>query len=92
MGICQPQPSEGIRIKTYLQEHKLRKSGKKHELVECIERHMHKSYIEHKQMHLHDIGLIIYHLSIFECWVWEWDFSKKVRTKKCSKVKTVQIC
>ena len=26
-------------LKTYLQEHKLKKSGKKHELVERIERH-----------------------------------------------------
>ena len=29
-------------LKIYFQEHKLKKSGKKHELVERIERHMHK--------------------------------------------------
>ena len=29
-------------LNIYLQEHKLKKSGKKHELVERIERHMHK--------------------------------------------------
>ena len=37
-------------LKSYLQEHKLKKSGKKHELVQCIERHLHKSHFEHIQI------------------------------------------
>ena len=42
-------------LKTYLHEHKLKKSGKKPALVERIERHMHKQHVERIQMHLHDI-------------------------------------
>ena len=42
MGICQPQPLNIPELKTCLQEHKLKKSDRKNELVERIERHMHK--------------------------------------------------